>query len=71
MRKWRKLSKSKTQKQFEENIGNIIRNSFILKKQNKKKIIKGRIIRDIRKPFEEEEKKEKREIKGKRKLNIE
>ena len=71
MRKWRKLSKSKTQKQFEENIGNIIRNSFILKKQNKKKIIKGRIIRDISKPFEEEEKKEKREIKGKRKLNIE
>ena len=71
MKKWRKLSKSKTQKQFEENIGNIIRNSFILKKQNKKKIIKGRIIRDIRKPFEEEEKKEKRAIKGKRKLNME
>ena len=47
----KKLNKSKTQKQSEENITSSIRNLFILKKTKEKK--KLRIIRDIRKLFEQ------------------
>ena len=41
------------------------------KKEIKDKIIKDRIIRDIRTLFEEEEKKEKKKLEGKKKLKIE
>ena len=68
----RKLSKPKTHKQLEENKINSIRNPFILKKQQQQKIedriIKDSIIRDIRTIFEEEEKKGKKEIRKKLKI---
>ena len=47
----KKLNKSKTQKQSEENITSSIRNLFILKKRKEEK--KLRIVRDIRKLFEQ------------------
>ena len=49
----KKLTKSKAQKQSEENINNNIINIFILKKENE--TIKGRIIRDIRTLFQQED----------------
>ena len=52
----KKLSKPITQKQFEENLINSIKNPYILKKGKKEiKEIKDRISRDIRTVFEEEE----------------
>ena len=53
----KRLGKPKTRKQSEENIINSTGNPFILKKkkkESKNKIIKDRIIRDIRTLFEEE-----------------
>ena len=49
----KKLTKPKAQKQSEENINNSIINIFILKKENE--AIKGRIIRDIRTLFQQED----------------
>ena len=49
----KKLTKPKAQKQSEENINNNIINIFILKKENE--TIKGRIIRDIRTLFQQED----------------
>ena len=49
----KRLRKPKTQKQSEESIINSIRKK---KKENKDRIIKYRLIRDIRTFFEEEEK---------------
>ena len=59
-KKKKKLSKRKTKKQSEANLINNIRNPFMLKKIKKirkfeDRIIKDRIIRDIRMLFEEEE----------------
>ena len=56
----KETKQTKNTKTIWRNIGNIIRNSFIIKNKTRKKKIKGRMIRDIRKPFEEEEKKEKK-----------
>ena len=68
----KKLNRPKTQKQYEENKINIIRNPFILKKRKKEKLIKDRIIRDIWTPFEEEEEeKERKKLEKKKKLKIE
>ena len=58
----KKLSKPRTQKESEENKINSIRNPLILKKKKKKEIktrlVKNKIIRDIRTLFETEEKNE-------------
>ena len=54
----KKLNKSKIQKQSEENVFNSIKNPFIQKKkkkENKDRIIRERIVRDIRTLFEENE----------------
>ena len=59
----KKLSKSKIQKQSEENLINSIGNPFILKKETKNILIKDWIIRDIRTLFEKkEEEKETKDI---------
>ena len=49
----RELSKPKTQKQSEESIINSIRNIFILEKENNG--IKDRIVRDIRRFFDQQD----------------
>ena len=49
----KKLTKPKAQKQSEGNINNNIINIFILKKENE--TIKGRIIRDVRTLFQQED----------------
>ena len=58
----KKLSKSKIQKQSEENLINSIGNPFILKKETKDILIKGWTIRDIRTLFEKKKKKKKLKI---------
>ena len=58
----KELRKPRTQKESEENKINSIRNPLILKKKKKKEIktrlVKNKIIRDIRTLFETEEKNE-------------
>ena len=49
----KKLCKLKAQKQSDEGIIKVLRNPFILKKENKE--IKDQIIRDIRSLFEHED----------------
>ena len=63
----KKLSKPKTQKQSEENRINSVRNLFILKKKEKNRLIKDRIIRALLTLFEtEEEEKERQKLEKKK-----
>ena len=51
----KKIYKPKTQKQSEENITKSMINLFILKKEKKDRLIKDRIIGDIRTIFEQDD----------------
>ena len=63
----KKLSKPKTKKQSEENRINSVRNLFMLKKKEKNRLIKDRIIRALLTLFEtEEEEKERQKLEKKK-----